>query len=383
MYHCRVRLLIAPQEFKGTLSAREASEAMAAGARQVIPDAEIDLLPLADGGPGTVEAIVEAKRGEFRTVTVSDPLGRPVEAQWGRVDGDTAAIEMAAAAGLWRLRPEERDPRRTTTRGVGELVLAALDAGCKRLIIGLGGSATNDGGAGMAQALGARLLDGEGNDLLPGGLALARLQRIDVAGMDSRLRDSSVTAATDVLSPLCGPEGASLLFGPQKGADPETARELDAALARYAEVIERDLGISVANVPGAGAAGGLGAGLIAFLHAEVRPGIEVVGEVVGLEARVRAADLVLTGEGRLDGQTAAGKTVAGLARLAKAQDKPVVVVAGSLGPGWDRILPLVTGIEPIVGSSGVDPNALGDPRDSLAATTARALAGYYRMKAIV
>ncbi|HZP26476.1 MAG TPA: glycerate kinase [Dehalococcoidia bacterium] len=378
-----MRLLIAPQEFKGTLSAREAAQAMAAGARQAIPNAHLDLLPLADGGPGTLEAILSARPGEVHSATVSDPLGRPVRAEWGLVEGETAVIEVAAAAGLWRLRPEERDPAATTTRGVGELMLAALDTGARRLIVGLGGSATNDGGAGLAQALGARLLDAQGRGLPPGGLALAGLERSDTSGLDPRLAQTEVIAATDVMSPLCGPAGASLLFGPQKGADPETARALDASLAHYAAVLQRDLGVAVDEMPGAGAAGGLGAALIAFLHAEVRPGIEVVGDVVGLEERVRLADLVLTGEGRLDGQTAAGKTVAGVARLAKTYDKPVVVVAGSLGPGWERLLPLVTGVEPIVGSSGIDPRGLGEPAQLVAATTARALAGYYRMKAIV
>ncbi len=324
-----MRVLIAPQEFKGSLSAAEAAQAMAEGLRRALPGVELDPAPMADGGPGTVEALVAAGGGRRLTATVADPLGRPVEAAWGLLkEGSTAVIEMAAASGLVLLRPEERDARRTSTYGTGQLIAAALEAGCRCLIIGLGGSATNDGGAGMAQALGARLSDGEGRDLPPGGAALARLGRIDVSGLDSRLRDCRVLGATDVTNPLCGPHGASAIYGPQKGASPADVRELDAALVHYAAAIERDLGKRVAEVPGAGAAGGIGAGLIAFLDAELRPGAQLVAEVVGLEKRIAAADLVVTGEGRLDAQTAYGKTVATVARLARGQGRPVIALAG-------------------------------------------------------
>jgi glycerate kinase len=324
-----VRLLIAPQEFKGSLSAAEAARAMADGLRRALPDAEMGLAPMADGGPGTVEALVTAGGGRCLTTTVADPLGRPVEAAWGRLEeGRTAVIEMAAASGLVLLRAEERDARRASTYGTGQLIAAALEAGCRRLIIGLGGSATNDGGAGMAQALGARLIDEEGCELPPGGAALACLARIDVTGLDGRLHDCQVLGATDVTNPLCGPQGASAIYGPQKGASPSDVKELDAALARYAAVIERDLGKRVAEVPGAGAAGGIGAGLIAFLDAELRSGAELVAEVVGLEKRIAAGDLVVTGEGHLDAQTAYGKTVATVARLARGQGRPVVALAG-------------------------------------------------------
>jgi len=324
-----VRVLIAPQEFKGSLSAAEAAQAMAEGLRRALPSIELDLAPMADGGPGTVEALVAAGGGRRLTATVADPLGRPVEAAWGLLEeGPTAVIEMAAASGLVLLRSQERDARRTSTYGTGQLIAAALEAGCRHLIIGLGGSATNDGGAGMAQALGARLSDEEGCDLPPGGAALARLARIDVSGLDGRLRSCQVLGATDVTNPLCGPHGASAIYGPQKGASPADVEELDAALAHYAAVIERDLGKRVAEVPGAGAAGGIGAGLIAFLDAELRPGAQLVAEVVGLEKRIAAADLVVTGEGRLDTQTAYGKTVATVARLARGQGRPVVALAG-------------------------------------------------------
>ncbi len=324
-----MRILIAPQEFKGSLSAVEAAQAMAEGLGRALPGVELDLAPMADGGPGTVEALVSAAGGRRLTSTVAGPLGRPVEAAWGLVEeGPTAVIEMAAASGLVLLRPQERDARRAGTYGTGRLIAAALDAGCRRLIIGLGGSATNDGGAGMAQALGVRLNDAEGRDLPAGGAALARLARIDVSGLDKRLRHCRVLGATDVTNPLCGPHGASAVYGPQKGASPSDVEELDAALAHYAAVIERDLGKRVSEVPGAGAAGGAGAGLIAFLDAELRPGAELVAEAVGLERRIAAADLVVTGEGRLDAQTAYGKTVATVARLARRQGRRVVALAG-------------------------------------------------------
>jgi glycerate kinase len=336
-----VRLLIAPQEFKGSLTAAEAARAMAEGLGRALPGVELDLAPMADGGPGTVEVLVTAGGGRRLTATVADPLGRPVEAAWGLLEeGATAVIEMAAASGLVLLRPEERDARRTSTYGTGQLIAAALEAGCRRLVIGLGGSVTNDGGAGMAQALGARLTDEEGRDLPTGGAALARLARIDVSGLDGRLRRCRVLGATDVTNPLCGPHGASAVYGPQKGASPADVAELDAALAHYAAVIERDLGKRVAEVPGAGAAGGIGAGLIAFLDAELRPGAELVAEVVGLENRIALADLVVTGEGRLDAQTAYGKTVATVARMARGQGRPVVALAGSIDDPQEACLAL-------------------------------------------
>lgn len=386
-----MRIIIAPQEFKGSLTASQAATAMVEGARRALPRAEVETIPMADGGPGTVEAVVEASGGQTATATVRDPLGRPVAAQWGIVEGQTAVIEMAAAAGLWRLALEERDPRVTSTFGVGQLVLAALDAGCRRLIIGLGGSVTNDGGTGMAVALGARFLDADENELPPGGAALARLERIDVSGLDPRLRECEVTAATDVINPLCGPEGASLVYGPQKGAGPEAARELDAALRRYGQIVERDVGVAVLDTPGAGAAGGLGAGLIAFLAARIEPGVEVVARTVRLRERLRGADppaglrasLVLTGEGRLDGQTGYGKTVAGVARIATAEDVPIIAVVGSLGRDWGRVLKLgVEGVEPIVPRSGTLEEAMARPAEMLAAATARAVNGWLRIRAI-
>jgi len=329
-----VRLLVCPQEFKGSLTAAEAATAMQAGLARALPGGQLEALPLADGGPGTVDVLVRATGGTFHDGGAHDALGRALRARWGSLgDGRTAVIEIAAASGIVLLAPNERDPARTTTFGTGEVLRAVLDAGYRRLVVGVGGSATNDGGAGMAQALGARLLDEQGRDLEPGGAALARLARIDVSGLDARLRGAEVVVASDVTNPLCGPDGASLVYGPQKGASAELARELDAALAHYAAIIHRDLGVDVLDVPGAGAAGGLAAGLIAFCGARIEPGFEVVAAAAGLRERMASADAVVTGEGRLDRQTAFGKTAAGVARLGREAGRPVVAVVGSVEDG--------------------------------------------------
>jgi glycerate kinase len=325
-----MRIVVAPQEFKGSLSAVQAAQAIAEGLRRALPDAELTLVPMADGGPGTVEAVVTAKGGRRQKTAVRGPLGGPVDAGWGVIDGDTAVIEMAAASGLVLVPESRRDPRIASTYGTGQLIAAAVAMGCRRIIVGMGGSATNDGGAGVAQALGARLLDDDGQDLPPGGAALARLARIDVSGLRPRLGEAQILAATDVFNPLCGPQGASAVYGPQKGATPEMVHELDAALARYAAVIERDLGVRVLDVAGAGAAGGLGAGLVAFLGAEIVPGAKLVADAVGLEQRMAGADLVIAGEGRLDAQTGFGKAPHEVARLARQAGVPVVAIAGAL-----------------------------------------------------
>lgn len=329
-----MKIVIAPDSFKESLSAVAVAAAIEAGFREVLPQADYVVVPVADGGEGTVEAMTAATGGATLVETVTGPLGRPVAARWGITgDGETAVVEMAAAAGLMLVPPAERNPLVTTTRGVGELIGAALDRGCRRFVLGIGGSATNDGGAGLAQALGVRLLDADGRDLPPGGAALARLARVDVAGLDPRLADCVVDVACDVDNPLVGPLGASAIFGPQKGATPAMVDELDAALTRYAAILERDLGVAVATLPGAGAAGGLGAGLVAFLGGRLRPGAEIVTSALGLDAAVADADLVVTGEGRIDGQTAHGKTPVGVARVAARHGKPVIAIAGSLGPG--------------------------------------------------
>ena len=340
-----MRVLIAPQEFKGTLTASEAASAIATGLGGAFPAWQLDLAPMADGGPGTTDALVAGRGGELRSQSVHDPLMRPVEATWGLLEGGAAVIECAAASGLWRLRTEELDPRHASSFGTGELIRAALDAGCRELLVGLGGSATNDGGAGMAQALGFHLRDDEGQELPPGGSALARLASIDASSAHPAIAQARVIGATDVTNPLVGPQGATAVYGPQKGAGAAAIAELDAALAHFAEVAQRDLGVDVRNAPGAGAAGGLGAGLIAFLGAKLQPGAAVVAEALGLESRVRAADIVITGEGRLDGQTAFGKAPQYVARLAGGLGKPVLCLAGSLGAGHEALLPLFAVVE--------------------------------------
>lgn len=336
-----MKIVIAPQALKGSLSAAETGRAIAEGAREVYPEAELVVIPVADGGEDTTQALVDATGGRLLERSVTGPLGEPVRAFLGLMgDGSTAVIEMAASSGLPLVPPERRDPRVTTTRGVGELIRAALDEGCTRFIIGIGGSATNDGGAGMAQALGAQLLDAQGSELADGGAALARLARIKIDQLDTRLAACHFEVACDVNNPLCGPTGASAVYGPQKGATPEMVMQLDAALAHYADIIERDLGQAVRDRAGAGAAGGLGAGLLAFLHASLRPGAQIVLEAVRLEEHIRNADLVITAEGRLDSQTAYGKSVGAVAALAKKYHLPVLAVAGGLGNDYQELYQL-------------------------------------------
>lgn len=326
------KIVIAPDSYKESLSALEVAQAVAAGFREIFPDAEYVLVPVADGGEGTVDAMVAATGGRQERVTVGGPLGEPVEAFYGLTgDGRTAVIEMAAASGLALVPPARRNPLVTSSRGTGELIRAALDAGARRFILGIGGSATNDGGAGMVQALGARLLDAQGRDIGPGGGALAELERIDVSGLDARLAECRIEVACDVDNPLTGARGASAVFGPQKGATPAMVQALDANLARFARIVERDLGVAVEAAPGAGAAGGMGAAMMAFFGATLKPGIEIVTAAVDLGAHVRDADLVITGEGRIDFQTVHGKTPIGVARVARRHGKPVIGIAGSLG----------------------------------------------------
>ena len=331
------RIVVAPDSFKGSASAREVAEAIADGLRRALPSVEIETVPMADGGEGTVEALVEATGGRYVEVQATGPLGEPVRARFGLLgDGETAVIEMAAASGLPLVPPHRRDPMVTTTYGTGELIRAALDRGARRIVIGIGGSATVDGGVGMAQALGARFLDAGGRDIGPGGGTLAHLDRIDLSGLDPRLRATEVLVACDVTNPLYGPDGAAPVFGPQKGATPEMVAVLDANLRHLADVIRRDLGLDVSTLPGGGAAGGLGAGLVAFCSARLRPGVELVIETVGLERRLQGADLAVTGEGALDRQTPYGKTPAGVGRLARRLGIPAVAIVGSIGEGVDR-----------------------------------------------
>lgn len=338
-----MRIVLAPDKFKGSLTAERAAEAMAQGATRAVGVAELrlDLVPIADGGEGTTDALVAATGGKCFEVIVAGPLGTPVKAVHALLgDSSTAVLEMASASGLVLVASDQRDPLRASTRGTGELLLAACQPGVQRVILGIGGSATNDGGAGLAQSLGYRLLDEQGRELPPGGAALSRLARIDASNRETRLDSIDVLVACDVDNPLCGPKGASAIYGPQKGATPEMIEQLDQALGHFARVIERDLGLSVREIPGAGAAGGLGAGLVAFARGRLQPGIDLVLDAVKLRDRLQGADLCLTGEGSLDASSAHGKAVAGVARLAHELGCPCLAIAGSIHPDARTMLEL-------------------------------------------
>lgn len=323
-------ILIVPDSFKGSLSSSQVGTCIRDGLQSVLPTARCRLLPVADGGEGTVEAIVAGAGGVFHSASVTGPLGKPVSAQYAVLPDRTAVLEMAQASGLPLVPPQQRDPLHATTRGTGELIRAALDQGCRNILIGIGGSATNDGGAGMAQALGARLLDQNGLDLPEGGAALEKLARIDLSGLDPRLSQTTVIVASDVTAPLCGPQGASMVFGPQKGASPQQAALLDRCLARYGQVLEATFQRPLASLPGAGAAGGLGAGLMAFCNAQLRPGIEIIFELLHLEQEAAHTDLIVTGEGKIDATSATGKLLSGVGRLARRYQTPAIAFAGAV-----------------------------------------------------
>ena len=331
-----LRVVIAPDSFKGSLSAKE----VALAAREGLLKAgfeQCDIVPMADGGEGTVEAFLTAIPGQEISCRAHDALGRPIDSFYGIVDGDRAVIEMAAASGLPLLQDNERNPLLSSTYGTGELLLDAARKGCKRFIVGIGGSATNDGGAGMAQALGARFLDAQGKELPPGGAALARLARIDMSGFTHLLDGCEILVACDVDNPLCGPQGASAIFGPQKGATADMIRMLDAALEHYAQILKRDVGMDILQTPGSGAAGGLGGAFLAFLGAQLRRGIDIVIEAANLEEKISQADLVITGEGRTDHQTLFGKVPMGIAGIAQKYGKPVICLCGGLGSGFEAL----------------------------------------------
>ncbi|MGI2260451.1 glycerate kinase [Shewanella sp. GXUN23E] len=331
-----MKIVIAPDSYKESLTALEVAQAIENGFKQVLPHAQYIKLPMADGGEGTVRSLIDATGGELINCQVTGPLGTQVDAFFGITgaqDGkQTAIIEMAAASGLHLVPSGERNPLITTTYGTGELIKAALDLGVSHIIIGIGGSATNDGGIGMAQALGISLTDAEGNELGFGGGELAKLANISTEKLDPRLANITIEVACDVDNPLCGPKGASQVFGPQKGATPEMVTQLDSNLSHYADVIAKQLNVEVKQVPGAGAAGGMGAALIGLLNANLRPGIEIVMDAVNLKAHLQDADLVITGEGRIDSQTIHGKTPIGVARCAKQFNLPVIGISGCLAP---------------------------------------------------
>lgn len=326
-----MKIVLAPDSFKESLTAMEVAVAIERGFKPIFPNAEYVKLPMADGGEGTVQSLVDATGGRIVTTTVTGPLGQPVEGFYGLLGhGDTAVIEMAAASGLHLVEPHLRNPLLTTTLGTGELIKAALDSEVRHIIIGIGGSATNDGGIGMAQALGAKFTDSAGNDLALGGGALADLVAIDLSGLDERLAQVQLEVACDVSNPLCGSQGASQVFGPQKGATADMVNQLDSNLAHYAEIILQTTGKKVMDQAGAGAAGGLGAALLGLFDASLRPGINIVMDAVRFAERVQDADIVITGEGCIDSQTVHGKTPIGVARAAKQYDVPVIGIAGSL-----------------------------------------------------
>jgi len=333
-----MKIVIAPNGFKGNLSAKQVASAIETGIKRALPEAATAIKPMADGGEDTVQVLVDATGGHLITSRVTGPLGGPVDARWGILgDKATAVIEMAAASGLILMPPDKLNPLITTTYGTGELMKAALDNGCRKMIIAIGGSATNDGGAGVAQALGVRLLDAMGKNLPFGGAALAKLARVDTSGLDKRLAECEIQVACDVNNPLCGPKGASAIYGPQKGATPAMVKQLDAALSHYADIIRRDMGIDLSETAGAGSGGGIAFGLMTFMKTKVMPGAELVIQTIGLADDLKEADLVFTGEGRLDSQTASGKTPVAVARVAKQFGVPVVALAGQLLDGYQVV----------------------------------------------
>ncbi|MEK5322398.1 glycerate kinase [Paenibacillus sp. FSL L8-0644] len=330
--------VLAPDSFKESMTAKEVCIAMEKGLRKVYPAANYVHVPMADGGEGTVQSLVDATGGQVRYIEVTGPLGEPVTAAYGLLgDGTTAAIEMASASGIHLVNKDNKNPLKTTTYGTGELIRECLNQGIRRIIIGIGGSATNDGGTGMAEALGARFLDATGNTLPRGGGSLGELASVDISSLDGRLQQVQLIVACDVTNPLCGEHGASQVFGPQKGATPEMVQQLDANLAHYADVVKQQLGKDVRDLPGAGAAGGLGAGLLIFTQAALQKGIEIVIEYTGLKQKLATADIVLTGEGGIDFQTKFGKTPYGVAQAAKQSGKKVIAVAGYIGEGIDTL----------------------------------------------
>ena len=332
------KVVVAPQGFKESLTGMEIAEAMSIGVKRVWPEAETVLIPVADGGDGTLQALVDSSGGEVRTAIVQDAIGRDIEAAWGALgNGTTAVIEVANAVGLARLTTDERDVRNASTFGVGQLFTEALDAGFTDFIIGVGGSATNDAGAGMIQAMGGKLTDKNGSEIGRGGIALSELANIDVSGLDPRMAGVNVLVACDVNNPLTGNHGASAIFGPQKGATPEDVKELDAALGHFAEIIAKDLHTDVAEIPGAGASGGLGAGLMGFFDARLRLGADIVLEALNIEDHLKDAELVIVGEGQFDRSTVFNKSPVAVAQRAKRYGTPVIGIAGSLGAGFSEV----------------------------------------------
>ena len=375
-----MKIVIAPDSFKESLTALEVAEAIEAGLKKVLPDAEYVKVPMADGGEGTVQSLVDATEGRLISAEVCAPLGNKVKAEFGLSgDGRTAIIEMAAASGLHLVPPEARNPLRTTSYGTGELILAALDEGVEKIIVGIGGSATNDGGAGMLQALGALLLDAQHQPIGAGGGCLQDLAAIDLSGLDKRLAGVEIVVACDVDNPMCGEKGASAVFGPQKGATPEMVQALDSGLLHFAAIAARDLGLDIQSPAGAGAAGGMGGGVLLLPDARLQAGVQIVMEAVKLAEKVQDADLVITGEGRMDAQSVHGKTPIGVAHTAKAFGKPVIAIVGCLREDYEVVYAQgIDAVFPIIRQFGSLEEILQHGRDNLV-SAAQNVARIYQM----
>ena len=375
-----MKIVIAPDSFKESLTALEVAEAIEAGLKKVLPDAEYVKVPMADGGEGTVQSLVDATEGRLISAEVCAPLGNKVKAEFGLSgDGRTAIIEMAAASGLHLVPPEARNPLRTTSYGTGELILAALAEGVEKIIVGIGGSATNDGGAGMLQALGALLLDANNQPIGAGGGCLQDLAAIDLGGLDKRLAGVEIVVACDVDNPMCGEKGASAVFGPQKGATPEMVQALDSGLQHFADIAARDLGLDIQSPAGAGAAGGMGGGVLLLPDARLQAGVKIVMEAVGLAEKVQDADLVITGEGRMDAQSVHGKTPIGVAHTAKAFGKPVIAIVGCLREDYEVVYAQgIDAVFPIIRQLGSLEEILQHGRDNLV-SAAQNVARIYQM----
>ncbi len=372
-----VNIVIATNSFKGTLTSSEAGRAMADGIRRVLPGAHVVVVPVADGGEGTTGALLHACGGRRHSVRVDGPLGDPVEAELALLgDGGRAVIEMAAASGLPLVPPDRRNPLRASTYGTGQLIIAALEIGCREILVGAGGSATVDGGCGAAQALGVRFLAADGRVIDPpmGGERLGDVQRIDLTHRDPRIRETTVTVLCDVNNPLCGPNGAARVFGPQKGADAEQVESLERNLTHLADVVRRDVGVDLRNMPGAGAAGGLAGGLAAFAGARLTPGADAILDLVRFDDCLHGADLVITGEGRLDAQSMMGKLVGVVAARARAARVPTLVIAGSVGPGADLCLALVESYHAVLDQSQASVPTAAEAAALLIHRTAQVLA---------
>ncbi|MCG7343670.1 glycerate kinase [Sporosarcina sp. ACRSL] len=373
-----MKVILAPDSFKGSLTAIEAAEAMAKGIRDIDPDIKTVLLPAADGGEGTMRSLVDATNGKYVTVTVEDPLGRPIDATYGILgDSETCVIEIAEASGLMRLHENERNPLEASSFGTGELIVHALTSGYRKFIIGLGGSATNDGGAGILQALGLRLLDVEGMDVPKGGGGLGQISSIDRSKWDVRIDESKFIIASDVKNPFVGEEGASAVFGPQKGATPDDVGVLDGNLRKFADAIEKEKGIALHSREGAGAAGGAGGAFLAFFNCEMRQGIDVVLDAIGFEDAVKDADLIITGEGKTDLQTLSGKTPFGIAKVAHREGKPVILISGAVDEESRAVLsPLFTEVHAIMDEDLSVEEAISNAFDHLRVKTKKVMESF-------